>query len=115
VIADAAQAIVAAAEHAPAGTYDIVEDAPPTTTEINAAMARAVGRRRLRSLPEGLVQMMMGRAILSAMSRSQRVSNRRFKDATGWSPRCSTKGGAWDRVAQAMALRQSPQKADQHA
>jgi nucleoside-diphosphate-sugar epimerase len=113
VIEDAARAIVAALEHAPAGTYDIVEDEPPTTTEINAAMAKAVGRRRLRSLPDFLVQMMLGREIKSVMSRSQRVSNRRFKDATGWSPRYSTTGGGWDRVAQAMAARHSAPKTSQ--
>jgi nucleoside-diphosphate-sugar epimerase len=101
MIEDAAQAIVAALEYAPANIYDIVEDEPPTTEEINAAMAKAVGRRRLRSLPDFLVRMTLG-GIMPVMSRSQRVSNRRFKDATGWSPRSSTKSGAWDRVAQAM-------------
>jgi nucleoside-diphosphate-sugar epimerase len=105
VIEDAARAIVAALEYAPAGIYDIVEDEPPTTAEINAAMANAVGRRHPRSLPEFLVRMTMGREIMSVISRSQRVSNRRFKDATGWSPRYSTNGGAWDRVAQAMTPR----------
>jgi nucleoside-diphosphate-sugar epimerase len=114
VIEDAARAIVAALEHAPAGTYDIVEDEPPTTTEINAAMAKAVGRRRLRSLPDFLVQMTLGREIMSVMSRSQRVSNRRFKDATSWSPRSSTTGGGWERVAQAMAARHSAHKTSQH-
>jgi len=113
VIEDAAQAIVAALEHAPAGTYDIVEDEPSTTAEINAAMAKAVGRRRLRSLPDFLVQLTTGREIMSVMSRSQRVSNRRFKDTTGWSPRYSTNGGGWDRVAQAMAARHSAQKTRQ--
>lgn len=114
VIEDAARAIVAALEHAPAGTYDIVEDEPPTTAEINAAMAKAAGRRRLRSLPDFLVQMTMGREIMSVFSRSQRVSNRRFKDATGWSPRYSTNSGGWDRVARAMAARHSAQKTGQH-
>jgi nucleoside-diphosphate-sugar epimerase len=90
---------------APAGTYDIVEDEPPTTAEINAAMAKAVGRRRLRSLPDFLVQMTMGREIMSVMSRSQRVSNRRFKAETGWSPRVSTVGGGWDQVAHTTAGR----------
>lgn len=104
VIEDAAQAIVAALEHTPTGIYDIVEDEPPTTEEINAAMARAVGRRRLRSLPDFLVRMSLG-GIMPVMSHSQRVSNRRFKDATGWFPRYSTKSGAWDRVAQAMKSR----------
>ena len=106
VIEDAARAIVAALERAPAGIYDIAEDESPTTAEINTAMAKAVGRRGLLSLPDFLVQMMMGREIASVMSRSQRVSNRRFKDATGWCPRYRTDGG-WDRVAQAMAARHS--------
>jgi len=105
MIEDAAQSIVAALEHTSVGIYDIVEDEPPTTEEINAAMAKAVGRLRLRSLPDYLVRMTMGRGIMSVMSRSQRVSNRRFKDATGWSPRYSIKSGAWDRVAQAMRSR----------
>lgn len=105
VIEDAAQAIVAALEHAPAGIYDVVEDEPPTTAEINAAMAKAAGRRRLRSLPNFLVQATLGREITSVFSRSQRVSNRRFKDAAGWSPRYSTNRGGWDRVARAMAAR----------
>jgi nucleoside-diphosphate-sugar epimerase len=115
VIEDAARAIVAALEHAPAGTYDIVEDEPPTTAELNAAMANAVGRHHLRSLPDVLVQMMTGREIMAVMSRSQRVSNRRFKDATGWSPRFSTTGGAWDRVAQAMAARHSAHTTSQQS
>lgn len=102
MIEDAAQAFVAALEHALVGIYDIVEDEPPTTEEINAAMSKAVGRVHLRSLPDYLARVTMGRGIMSVMSRSQRVSNRRFKDAIGWSPRFSTKGGAWDRVAQAM-------------
>lgn len=106
-IEDASIAVVAALEHAPSGTYDIVEDEPPTTEEINMAMARAVGLPRLRSLPESPVQ--------TALSRSQRVSNRRFKDATGWSPRYSTKGGSWDRIAQAMASSQSAMQPSQHA
>jgi nucleoside-diphosphate-sugar epimerase len=102
MIEDAAQAVVAALEHAPAGIYDIVEDEPPTTVEINEAMARAVGRRHLRSLPNFLARMTMGSGIMSVMGRSQRVSNRRFKEATGWSARYSTSGGGWDYVAKGM-------------
>jgi 2-alkyl-3-oxoalkanoate reductase len=105
VIEDAAQAIVAALEHTATGIYDIVEDETPTTEEINAAMAKAVGRRRLHALPNFLARMTMGNGIMSMMNRSQRVSNSRFKDATGWSPRSSTKSGAWDRVAVAMKSR----------
>ena len=104
-IADAARAVVAALEEAHGRTldiFDITEDDPPTTTEINAAMAQAVGRQRVRSLPEPLVRMTMGSDILDAMSRSQRVSNRRFKDASGWVPTNGTKSGGWALVAQAL-------------
>jgi 2-alkyl-3-oxoalkanoate reductase len=100
--ADAARAVVAALEQAPGRTFDIAEDDPPTTTEINTAMAHAAGRQRARSLPEPLVRMAMGSDILDAMGRSQRVSNRRFKDAAGWAPAIGTKSGGWASVAETL-------------
>ena len=49
-IDDAAAAVVAALE-APAGTYDIVDDEPITRRDYSAALAAAVGRRRLHPPP----------------------------------------------------------------
>ncbi len=95
-ITDAARALVAALQQASTGTYDIVEDEPPTTEEINRAMAQAVGRRHLRALPTLLTDRMV---ITGAMRRSQRVSNRRFRIATGWSPRLRSANGGWELVA----------------
>jgi nucleoside-diphosphate-sugar epimerase len=100
-IDDAARAVVAALDHAPADTFDIVDDGPPTTQAMNQAMAAAVRRKRLRTLPHFLLRRVMGDDILATMSRSQRVSNQRFKDATGWRPQVTLADG-WQAVAQVL-------------
>lgn len=100
-IDDAARAVVAALEHAPADIFDIVDDGPPTTQAMNQAMAAAVGRKRLYSLPNFVLRQVMGNDILATMTRSQRVSNQRFKDATGWRPQVALADG-WQAVARVM-------------
>jgi nucleoside-diphosphate-sugar epimerase len=101
-IDDAASAIVAAVERdAPADIYDIVDDDPLTTEAMNQVMAAAVGRKRLRSLPEFVLRQTMGSGILDVMARSQRVSNRRFKEATRWRPQVGPVAG-WQAVAKVM-------------
>lgn len=98
-IEDAASAVVAATlRDAPSGIYDITEDDPPTTAEIAQAMAAATGRKRLFAIPTFAFRFIAGREITGAMSRSQRVSNRCFRDATGWRPQIATKDG-WRLVA----------------
>jgi nucleoside-diphosphate-sugar epimerase len=77
---DVATAVVAALD-APAGVYDVVDDVPLTRGEQGRALATAVGRRRLRRAPAWIAPK---RA--SHLSASQRVSNRRFREATGWRP-----------------------------
>jgi nucleoside-diphosphate-sugar epimerase len=78
---DAASSVVAALD-APAGVYDIVDDVPLTRREQGDALAHAVGRRHLWRVPNAALPKMM-RSYLTA---SQRVSNRRFRDATSWRP-----------------------------
>src|ERR687884_816186 len=73
---DAAAAIVAALR-APAGTFNVADADPPTNAEIDAALAAAVGVEALR--PRAPQQ--------GPMARSQRVSSRRLRDASGWAPR----------------------------
>ena len=82
---DAATALVAALERAPSGVYDVVDDEPLRQREIVAALARAVGRRRLLRPPAPLTRR-LGGAVGELFVRSQHVSNRRFKEATGWAP-----------------------------
>jgi nucleoside-diphosphate-sugar epimerase len=100
-IEDAARAVVAALEQASAGIFDVVDDDPPTTQAMNQAMAAAVGRKRLRSLPDVVLRQTMGSEGFAALARSQRVSNHRFKAATGWQPQVRLADG-WRAVANAM-------------
>jgi nucleoside-diphosphate-sugar epimerase len=82
---DAAGAVVAALDHGDSGVYDVVDDHPLRRAQIAAAMAAVVGRTRLRPLPAWLMRLVGGPGT-AALSRGQRVSNRRFKAATGWTP-----------------------------
>jgi len=93
-----AGAAVAAALGAPSGTYNVVDDEPLTRRDYVGAFARAFGLRRLRFLPEPVVRLATGPAGL-VLGRSQRVSNLRFRDATGWAPRFSSARDAWSDIA----------------
>jgi nucleoside-diphosphate-sugar epimerase len=81
---DAATAVVAALG-APAGVYDVGDDEPATRQEYAAALAAAAGRSRALRVPGRLARYSGAQG--RAMARSQRVSNRRFREATGWAPR----------------------------
>ena len=78
---DDAATAVAAALAAPAGTYNVADDDPPTRAEIDAALAAAVGRDALRPALEHVPPE------LEPVARSQRVSSARLRAATGWAPR----------------------------
>jgi nucleoside-diphosphate-sugar epimerase len=78
---DDAAAAVAAALDAPAGTYNVADADPPTRGEIDAALAAAVGRDTLRAPIDEIPP------ALEPVARSQRVSSRRLREATGWQPR----------------------------
>src|SRR4051794_41674267 len=87
-LGDAAAAI-AVALRAPAGTYNVADADPATNAEIDAALAAAVGVEALRprAPQEG------------PLARSQRVSNRRLREATGWAPRMRAGTEIWGRIA----------------
>jgi nucleoside-diphosphate-sugar epimerase len=82
---DVAGAAVAALD-APAGIYNAVEDDPVTRREYLDAISAAFGLRKLRPTPTWLVRLIAGSGA-EAVIRSQRVSNRKLRDATGWSPK----------------------------
>ena len=86
---DDAAAAVAAALCVPAGTYNVADADPPTNAEIDAALAAAVGVEVLRPSvwQEG------------PLARSQRVSSRRLRDVSGWTPRVRAGTESWGRVA----------------
>jgi len=78
---DDAGSAVASALNAPAGTYNVVDEAS-TRQEQADALASAVGVDRLAFPPRVATKLAGPGAAL--MARNFRVSNRRFKDATGW-------------------------------
>jgi nucleoside-diphosphate-sugar epimerase/uncharacterized protein YjeT (DUF2065 family) len=84
-IGDATSALVAALDRAPSGLFDVVDDEPVRQRQLKIALAQAAGRRRTLSLPSWIVRMMAGPAA-ELFTRSLRISNRRFRDATGWAP-----------------------------
>jgi nucleoside-diphosphate-sugar epimerase len=85
-----AAAAIAAAMRAPAGTYNVADAHPPTNAEVDAALAAAVGVKALRPTepPD------------SPLARSQRVSTRRLREATGWAPRMRAGTDIWSRIAE---------------
>lgn len=99
-IEDAARAVVAALDRAPSGTYDVVDDEPLRRAELVPLIARAAGKGRLWRLPDFLMGLMLGRDLVAVNSRSQRVSNRAFRDATGWRPEVPSARDGWLRLAE---------------
>jgi nucleoside-diphosphate-sugar epimerase len=82
---DAARAVVAALG-VPAGIYNVTDDEPVPRGEWGAALAAALGVAPPRPLPRWLVR--LGGSTFELLSRSQRMSNRKLRDAAGWAP-CS--------------------------
>jgi nucleoside-diphosphate-sugar epimerase len=82
-LTDAAAAVVAALGCA-GGTYNIVDDEPVTKREHAQACADAVGARVWVAGPGRLGLLLADR--LTSLTRSLRVSNRRFRSETGWTP-----------------------------
>jgi UDP-glucose 4-epimerase len=82
---DDAAAAVAAAAGAPAGVYNVADADPPRRSEIDAALASAVGRETLRHTLDEVPRE------LEPIARSQRVSSSLLREATGWEP--TVRGG----------------------
>lgn len=83
-VKDAARAVVAALD-APGGIYNVCEDEPSTQAQYAAAFTAAIGAPKPWRVPRWLGKLVLGgpsRYILQ----SQRVSNRKFNEATGWAP-----------------------------
>lgn len=82
-VGDAARAVVAALD-IPAGVYNVTEHNPTTRAEHATALARVVGRERLR-FPPRLLQK-LGGAPAAEFGRSQRVSSAKLQSASSWRP-----------------------------
>ena len=77
-------AAVAAALAAPAGTWNVVDDEPLTKRAFADALGAAVGVTPWIR-PPGRAALLLGDRTTS-LTRSLRIANGRFREATGWAP-----------------------------
>lgn len=99
-IDDAAAAVVAAL-NAPSGEYNVVEDNPVTQSEYAEAFAQELRLPKPRHFPRWLGKLVIG-GPANYILNSTRVSNKKFKDATGWSPKYPSVHEGFREVARAM-------------
>ena len=95
-IDDAASAVLSALDRCPSGIFDVTENEPFTQAQAIEALARAAGRRKLWKLPRAMLRLALPAAIREVMGRSQRISNQRFRDATGWRPAVPNQRIGWE-------------------
>ena len=93
-----AGAAVAAALDAPGGVYNLGDDQPVTALEWTSSLAAALGAPPPRRLPGWLARLLLG-GVTGLLTVSQRASNRRFREATGWRPRYPGVQAGWPTVA----------------
>lgn len=87
---------VVAALTAPPGIYNVTDDDPLTRAQLGSALARSLGRpKSLRAAPR-FISRLTGKRY-GYMSSSQRVSNARFKQASGWAPTFPSSLENWPR------------------
>ena len=97
---DAAAAVVAALT-VPAGTYNVAEDDPMRRGEWVRSLAAAAGIRPPRPIPKWLTS--VGGSTIRLLARSQRISNRKLRAASAWSPRYARAADAWGDIVSACA------------
>jgi nucleoside-diphosphate-sugar epimerase len=97
---DAATAVVAALG-VDAGTYNVADDAPLRRREWVDALAAALGARPPRLLPSWLGRIKGSR--MELLARSQRISNRKFRQASGWAPKYPSVREGWPAVVEELA------------
>ena len=92
---DAASAVFAALD-VPAGTYNIADDVPMRRGEWAQSLAAAAGLPAPKPFPGWVVS--LGGSLMRFLARSQRISNRKFRDASRWSPRYPSAADAWPEI-----------------
>jgi nucleoside-diphosphate-sugar epimerase len=90
---DAAAAVVAALD-APTGIYNAVDDEPLTRRAALDIFASAFGTKKLHLNPTWAIKLVAGSAA-EALTASQRVSNRKLGETTGWSPTFPSMREGW--------------------
>jgi nucleoside-diphosphate-sugar epimerase len=92
---DAATAAMAALG-ARAGIYNVTDDEPLRRREYVDVLAAAIGVPSPKLPPAWLAR--LGGSLMELLSRSQRISNRRLREETGWTPRFPSVREGWPAV-----------------
>jgi nucleoside-diphosphate-sugar epimerase len=92
---------VAAALRVPAGTYNVVDDEPLTKHDYAAALAAAACTRPWLRVPGRLAHLLGHR--MASLTRSMRVANRHFREASGWQPRYRSAREGWLATVDSLA------------
>lgn len=96
---DAATAVVAVLD-APAGTYNVVDDEPLTRRMFFDSLARTLAVPPPRFPPPWLAR--LGGSLGEMFARSQRISNRKLRETTGWRPKYPSVREGWPVVVAEM-------------
>jgi 2-alkyl-3-oxoalkanoate reductase len=81
---DAAAAVIAALD-LPSGIYNVADDCPVSHREFVDALADVAGVAHPRLPPAWLAG--LGGSVARLLTRSQRISNRKLREASSWAPR----------------------------
>ena len=92
---DAATAVMAALG-ARAGIYNVTDDEPLRRREYVDSLAAAIGAPPPKLPPAWLAR--LGGSVTELLSRSQRISNRKLREETGWTPRYPSVREGWPAV-----------------
>jgi nucleoside-diphosphate-sugar epimerase len=98
---DAATAVIAALG-VPAGTYNVVDDEPMRRGDWTRALASAAGIRVPKPIPVWMTA--LGGSVMRLIARSERISNRKFREASGWAPKYPRASDAWVDVLRALPV-----------
>ena len=96
---DAATAVVAALR-LPAGIYNVSDDEPLRQRELVDSLALALGVAPPKFPPAWVIA--LGGSLARLMSRSVRISNRKLRDAAGWTPRYPSAREGWKATVEAI-------------
>ncbi|MBV8712734.1 MAG: NAD(P)-dependent oxidoreductase, partial [Solirubrobacterales bacterium] len=83
-LADAAEATVAAIEHANRGVYNVVDDDPATVAEWLPALAKTLGAKKPRRVPRFIARLFAGEAGVMMMTEIRGASNAKAKRELAW-------------------------------
>ena len=100
---DDAATAAAAALNVPAGVYNAVEDEPVTRREYFESLAGALGVPAPAPFPLWM-KWLLG-SLGEILSRSQRISNRKLKSMSNWSPMYRSVREGWPAAVAALAAR----------